>query len=381
MQLSLVNATRKPMLDLGTIINVAATDRGTEMARTEVAFMRVCRSRSAVALTALAALVVLGYGSSSPAVSPKAASTPSPSLTGTPTLANVASAGSLQLLMDKYLGPPFIAQTGDEYQNQSAGSVGLGQEIAAGEITPNVFVPIGSAAMSLVEPTFTTWAVQFAASPLVVAYYPQGPYASQLKQIAEGKLPISQLFTLLATPGFKLGRTDPTVDPQGQGFVEMVDLAQQFLGISSTTASAVLGGTDPSSEIFSETALEPTLQAGELDAASAYLPQAVQLGLPYVTLPNQINFGDPADASTYQSASLTLSTGKVVQGSLLDLEASVLSTASNPAPPAATAFVEYLLSPATRNLLKKEGYTLLTPTLLGNAAAAPQGIRDLTTTS
>jgi molybdate/tungstate transport system substrate-binding protein len=185
----------------------------------------------------------------------------------------------------------------------------------------------------------------------------------------------------MATPGFKLGRTDPATDSQGQGFVMMVQLAEQCLGVSATTASAVLGGSDDSSQIFSETALEPTLQAGELDAASAYLPQAVQLGLPYVALPDQINFGDPADASIYEGASMTLSTGKVVHGSLLDLEASVLGTTSNPATPAATAFVEFLLSSSTRDLLKKLGYTLLPPTLLGNAAAAPQGIRNLTTSS
>jgi molybdate/tungstate transport system substrate-binding protein len=283
--------------------------------------------------------------------------------------------------MDKYMGPPFIAKTGDEYQNQSAGSIGLAQEIAAGELTPNVLVPIGSAPMALVEPAFTTWAVQFAASPLVVAYYPQGPHASELKKISDGKLPMTDLYTLMATPGFKLGRTDPATDPQGQGFVEMVGLAEKYLGISAATASAVLGGSNDSSQIFSETALEPTLQAGELDAASAYLPQAVQLGLPYVTLPDQINFGDPSDASIYEAASMTLSTGKVVTGSLLDLEVSVLSTTSNPATPAATAFVEFLLSPAARAILKKEGYALLSPTLLGQTSAAPQGIRSLTTSS
>ncbi|MGD0447693.1 MAG: extracellular solute-binding protein [Candidatus Dormibacteria bacterium] len=339
--------------------------------------MRVSRSIIAVAVTAMMVLVAVGCGTSS-AVSSSPAASPT---NGTPTLANVASAGSLQLLMDKYMGPPFIAQTGDEYQNQSAGSIGLAQEIAAGELTPNVFVPIGAAPMALVEPAFTTWAVQFAASPLVVAYYPQGPYASELKKISDGKLPITDLFTLMATPGFKLGRTDPATDSQGQGFVEMVGLAEKYLGVSAATASAVLGESNDSSQIFSETALEPTLQAGELDAASAYLPQAVQLGLPYVALPNQINFGDPGDASIYESASMTLSTGKVVTGSLLDLEASVLSTASNPATPAATAFVEFLLSPGARAILKKEGYTLLTPTLLGQASAAPQGIRSLATSS
>ena len=339
--------------------------------------MRAFRSRFAVAPTALVTLVAGGCGSSSAVPS---SPTVSPS-TVVPSLANVASAGSLQLLMDKYMGPPFIAKTGDEYQNQSAGSIGLAQEIAAGELTPNVLVPIGSAPMALVEPAFTTWAVQFAASPLVVAYYPQGPHASELKKISDGKLPMTDLYTLMATPGFKLGRTDPATDPQGQGFVEMVGLAEKYLGISAATASAVLGGSNDSSQIFSETALEPTLQAGELDAASAYLPQAVQLGLPYVTLPDQINFGDPSDASIYEAASMTLSTGKVVTGSLLDLEVSVLSTTSNPATPAATAFVEFLLSPAARAILKKEGYALLSPTLLGQTSAAPQGIRSLTTSS
>jgi molybdate/tungstate transport system substrate-binding protein len=292
-----------------------------------------------------------------------------------PELANVASAGSLQLLMDKFMGPPFISQTGDEYQNESMGSLGLAQDIVAGEITPNVFIPIGSAPISLLEPKFTTWAVQFAASPLVVAYYPKGPHAAELKKISEGKLPIKDLFTVMATPGFKLGRTDPALDPQGQGFIEMVHLAEKYLGVSAATANADLGGSNASSQIFSETGLEPTLQAGELDAASAYLPQAVQLGLPYIALPDTINFGDPKDASIYATASLTLSTGQVVQGSLLDLEATVLKIGGDPA--AGTAFVKFLLSSKARHILTKEGYTLLPPALLGNKSAAPSSIRAL----
>jgi len=294
---------------------------------------------------------------------------------GTPELANVASAGSLQLLMDKYLGPPFIKQSGDEYQNQSAGSQGLAEEIVAGELTPNVFIPIGAAPMNLLEPKFTKWAVQFASSPLVVAYYPKGPHAAELKKISEGKLPIKDLFTLMATAGFKLGRTDPTVDPQGQGFIEMVHLAERYLGVSAATANADLGGANGSAQIFSETGLEPTLQAGQLDAASAYLPQAVQLGLPYIALPAQINFGNPKDTAIYNKAFLTLSTGQVVQGSLLDLEASVLGVGGDPR--AGTAFVKFLLSSAARHILTKEGYALLPPALLGRQSAAPKAITDL----
>ncbi|MGA7362609.1 MAG: extracellular solute-binding protein [Candidatus Dormiibacterota bacterium] len=295
--------------------------------------------------------------------------------TGTPELANVASAGSLQLLMDRYMGPPFISETGDEYQNQSAGSQGLAEEIVAGELTPNVFMPIGAAPMALLEPKFTTWSVQFAASPLVVAYYRKGPHAPELKKIAEGKLPMKDLFTLMATPGFKLGRTDPALDPQGQGFIEMVHLSEKYLGVSAATANADLGGSNGSSQIFSETGLEPTLQAGQLDAASAYLPQAVQLGLPYIALPDTMNFGDPKYSAIYDTASLTLSTGQVVSGSLLDLEVSVLKVGGDPA--AGAAFVRFLLSTKARHILTKEGYTLLPPALLGQKSAAPKSIRDL----
>jgi molybdate/tungstate transport system substrate-binding protein len=294
------------------------------------------------------------------------------SASGSPGMANVACAGSLQLVMDQYVGPAFTTSTGYQYQVTAMGSLGLAQEIAAGEVTPNVFIPVGAAPMALLEPKFTTWALQFAASPLVVAYYPKGAYASELKQIAKGQLPILDLFNLMATPGFRLGRTDPAVDPQGQAFEMMIKLAEKDLGVPAAIGRADLGGANGSSQIFSETALEPTLQAGELDAASAYLPQAVQLGLPYIALPSSINFGDPADAAAYRKVSITLS-GQVVHGSVLNLEASVLKGWD---PAAAAAFVAFLFSSKGQHLLTKEGYMLLKPTLLGKVSEVPRSIRE-----
>lgn len=312
------------------------------------------------------AALVLGIGS---ALGPGEISAASAS----PSLANVACAGSLQLLMDQYLGPAFARSTGDQYQGEAAGSLGLAQEILAGELHPNVFVPVGQAAMALLQPKFTNWAVRFAASPLVLAYYPGGSHAAELKKIAQGKLPIVDLFTLMATPGFRLGRTDPAVDPQGQAFEMMVRLAEKHLQVSRTIGTADLGGPDSASQIFSETSLEPTLQAGQLDAASAFLPQAIQLHLPYVTLPSSIDFGDPADAHAYAQVSLTIAPGQTVHGSLLDLEASVLKGADQRA---AEAFVSFLLTAEGRRILQHEGYQLLRPSLLGKVSAVPKEVRE-----
>ena len=286
--------------------------------------------------------------------------------------ANVAYAGSLELVMQRDLGPAFTHHTGYQYEGRGAGALGLAQEIRAAEITPNVFLSVGSGPVALLEPKFTSWAVEFASSPLVLAYYPHGPHASELAQIASGKLPLSELFQLLAEPGFRLGRTDPATDPQGQDFAMMFQLAELELGVPAATVSADLAAG--SSQIYPETALEAQLQAGQLDAASAFRSQAQQLHLPYVPLPSTLDFGDPAMAAAYARASLNLSTGALVHGFPLVLEATTVGDHDRSA---AVAFIQYLISPPGRQILARDGYTTVPLSILGHASAAPDQVRKL----
>ena len=79
---------------------------------------------------------------------------------------------------------------------------------------------------------------------MVVAYNPNGKYASQFKAIADGSKPVSDLFTLLQTPGLKLGRTDPNIDPQGRDFIYMLQLAQMYYHLPSDTVAKILGTSD-----------------------------------------------------------------------------------------------------------------------------------------
>lgn len=282
--------------------------------------------------------------------------------------ADVAYAGSLQLLNEKVLGPGFTTQSGATYQGRGGGAIGLSKEIASGLITPNVFESIGGKPITALEPKLTSWYVQLASSPIVVAYNPNTSFAPQLKAIAQGTKPLSDLYTLMSTPGFTLGRTNPNTDPQGQAFAEMVQLAQSTLHLPAGTAQKVLGALVNPAQVFAETALESRLQSGQLDAASAFLSQAIQLHLPYITLPSSINFGDPALASSYAAASLTLSSGATVHGVPLVVDVSALGHTNSAA---ADAFVAYLLSPAARAAFKTAGYQLLTPAVFGNQAAVP----------
>jgi molybdate/tungstate transport system substrate-binding protein len=287
----------------------------------------------------------------------------------------VAYAASLTELNEKVIGPAFTKAKGLAYSGRAGPSLGLSQEISSGEISPNVFESVGGKPIEALQPKFTKWYVQFAASPIVVAYNPDSKYASDFKAIANGSKPIKDLFTLMEKPGFKLGRTDPNLDPQGQAFILMLMLAQKQYNLPADIVNKIIQGTPSSADsptIFDETALEPRLQAGQLDAASAYRSQAIQLHLHYITLPTTINFGSPALKDHYATVSFNLADGTPEVGKALVIDITTIGKSDA----AASAFVAYVLSPAGLALHKTGGYTLLKPTAFGDTSAIPASIRS-----
>ncbi len=332
-------------------------------------------SKLQIGMAALACLSLAAAGCGSSGGSSGSTSTPKPSGT-----ANVAYAASLAYLNEQVFGPAFAKATGYKYAGTAGPSDGLSAEIAAKTIFPNVFISVGGKSISELGPKFTKWYVQYASTSIVVAYNPASKYAPQFQAIASGKKPISDLFTIMQQPGFQLGRTDPNTDPQGRAFIYMLELAQMKYHLPKDTVTKILGGppaSPKSTQIFEEAALDSRLQAGQVDAASAYLSQAKQLHLHYITLPPDINLGDASFADQYAKASITITTSSgpdTKTGSPLTLDITTISGAKDAA--AGNAFVAYVLSPAGRALYAKQGgYTLLAPTLTGPASAVPASIR------
>lgn len=313
--------------------------------------------------------------SSSASSSASAAATSSGSASASATAtgtANVAYASSLTYINEQVVKPAFTA-TGYGYSGTANASGTLEQEIAAGEISPGVFEAIGGDNITPLEPKFTKWYVAYAGTKMVLAYNPKSKYASQFKAIADGKQPLSSLFTLLQTPGLKLGRTDPNTDPQGRNFIYMLELAQSYYHLPSDTAAKILGTTDfgtaNSSQVYAESALDSTLESGQLDAASAYINQAVQLHLAYIPLPPQINLGDAAYKNEYKTASVKIKSG-TKHGSPQVIDITTIGTPT----PAAIAFVKYTLSAAGLAQYKQGGFTVITPKLTGSKSDVPSAI-------
>lgn len=318
---------------------------------------------------ALLGIIGLAAAACSSSPSPSSSSSSGSKPTGT---ASVAYAASLSYLNTKVAGPAFTKAVGYQVSGRAAASGELSSEIASRLISPNVFESVGADNITPLEPKFTKWYVQYAGTQMVVAYNPKSRYASQFKAIASGQKPLTDLFTLMETPGFKLGRTDPNIDPQGRDFVYMLELAQMYYHLPANTVTKILGGSPgsaTSSQIFAETSLDSTLQSGQLDAASAFITQAIELHLSYIKLPPQINLCCTADAAQYAKAGITIKTGtKHGSPQVIDI-----TTIGKPTP-AGIAFVKYTLSPAGLAQYKAGGFSLLTPTATGTGV--PSAIKS-----
>jgi molybdate/tungstate transport system substrate-binding protein len=185
---------------------------------------------------------------------------------------------------------------------------------------------------------------------------------------------VCDLYTLLQTPGLKLGRTDPNTDPQGRDFIYMLELAQSYCHLPSDTVAKILGtsnfGTSNSSQIYAESSLDSTLQSGQLDAASAFVTQAIELKLNYIPLPVQVNLGSADLAAHYKTAKVTLENGMAKSGSPQVIDITIIGTPT----PAGEAFVAYTLSSAGLAQYKQGGFTVLTPTLFGSKGDVPASI-------
>jgi molybdate/tungstate transport system substrate-binding protein len=289
--------------------------------------------------------------------------------------ANVAYASSLTYLNENVVKSAFTAATGAAFSGTGNASGTLEADIASGEISPNVFESVGGDNITPLEPKYTSWYIPYAGTSMVIAYNPKSKYASEFKAYADGSKPLSSLFsTLLETPGLKLGRTDPNIDPQGRDFIEMLELAQSYYKLPSDTVAKILGTSDfgsaSSSEIYAESSLDSTLESGQLDASSAFVTQAIELHLDYIPLPVQINLGSGALASTYSTAKVTLANGTTKSGSPQVIDITAIGTPT----PAATAFIAYTLSPAGLAQYKAGGFSLITPTVVGDKSAVPASV-------
>ncbi len=253
---------------------------------------------------------------------------------------DVLYAGSLVDTMGK-IGPAFEKATGYTFVGFPAGSSALATEIQGRTQKADVFVSAGTQAPASLEGAkngdWVSWYAQFGTTPLLIGYNPKSKFAKDFKT--------EPWYKVITLPGFRLGRTDPAIDPKGVLAVTALNDAARAYNLP---ALRTLGRE--TSDVFPEETLVGRLQAGQLDAGFFYGVEARAANIPTVTL-----------------GAIKLTNPYVV---------TVVNRAPHEA--GAVAFVAFLLSSKGEAILHSEGLTLDSPAILfGPKAAVPAPLKLL----
>jgi molybdate/tungstate transport system substrate-binding protein len=274
----------------------------------------------------LAAVAVTGAAvAPSPGFSKTTASGKAAKSSGT---VRVLYAASLEAVINSSIAPAFHRATGYTLAGYPAGSKDLASEIKGRVRQGDVFVSASAKVDATLEGkrngSWVSWYAPFASTKLVLGYNPNSSFAGALKT--------KPWYRVITDSDFRLGFTDPTLDPKGVLAVAALDTAAQKYNEPALEQIA----TDQS-DLFPEQDLVGRLQAGQLDAGFFYTVEASAAKIPTVSL-----------GSIDETATYTITTLK-----------------NAPDAGGGEAFVKFLLSSQGERLLKKVGLAHIRPVAEG----------------
>ncbi len=238
---------------------------------------------------------------------------------------------------------------------------------------------IGSADYKVIDkllvPDYADWNIRFATNQLVLCYTDKSKYADTINA--------GNWYEILQKKGVVWGHSDPNLDPCGYRALMVLQLAEKHYrkpGLyEAAIANRPLENVRPKS-----VELVSLLQTGNMDYAWEYLSVAVQHGLKYVVLPDEINLGNYQFDDFYAQATVEVS-GKQ-PGTLMELKGGsctygITLIKNAPNPEAAIAFLKYMLSPdGGLKILKDMGQPPFIPCRVPTAAMQerlPQELKAL----
>ena len=213
----------------------------------------------------------------------------------------------------------------------------------------------------LLIPKFTAWEVRFASNQLVLCYTPKSRYSDKVNS--------KNWYKILQKKGVIWGQADPNLDPCGYRALMVMQLAERFYG-SPGLYNRLLASRSEAAIRPKSVELISLLKTGNIDYAWEYLSVAVQHGLEYVKLPDEINLGNSKFDSFYKLAKVKVAgrkpgTWTVKIGKSCTYGVTILKNSANKE--AAVAFVEYLIDPeGGLKILQESGQPPIIPCLTGS---------------
>jgi molybdate/tungstate transport system substrate-binding protein len=218
-----------------------------------------------------------------------------------------------------------LAQQGIDFQGQGGGSKMLANLIAAGDKRPDIFISVDPKIVLGLGSKILD-AETFASTSLGIGWSKSSKHAAVFDSVAAGK---TSIVAALSTPGIRIGRTDPKLDPKGVYTVEAMTILAGADG-----EERILGVPENDAQIFPEEDLLARIDTGQIDVGFFYRTEAVARGLNFVPLPGKASM---SDTITYTIADLR----------------------DAPHPTVAAKFEQFLLNGQGKTILQRAGVTYL----------------------
>jgi len=186
-------------------------------------------------------------------------------------------------------------------------------------------------------PEYAEWNIRFATNQLVLCYTDKSRFANQITA--------DNWYEILEIKGVIWGHSDPNLDPCGYRSLMLLQLAEKYYKLPGLYDRLI--ANRPEKNIRPKSVeLVSLLKTGNMDYAWEYLSVAVQQGLKYIMLPDEINLGNYKMDEFYKQATVRV-TGKkpgtwiTRTGKSCTYGITILKSAPNPE--AAEAFMAYLM--------------------------------------
>jgi molybdate/tungstate transport system substrate-binding protein len=265
----------------------------------------------------------------------------------------VLYAGSLQDLVTRELFPCFAHLTGYQCIGRAGGSREWARQLRLGEVEADLLLSADSSVneLELMRPgeAAAEWYLTFATNELVLAYGEASPAYVQIHAAAQEEDGWLRLLRL----GLRLGRPDPEVDPKGYRTLFALQLAEIHLGLTGL-ADQVAGPARNPEQLYDAAELLPMLTRGELDLMFCYRSQAEEAGVPFISLPEEINLGSPNHAERYATASYQCDDGTLYRGAPIAYTATPIARTQHPLP--TSAFLVFLASDEAAEAIVRRGF-------------------------
>jgi molybdate/tungstate transport system substrate-binding protein len=220
----------------------------------------------------------------------------------------------------------------------------------------------------LLIPEYAKWSVRFATNEIVIAYSEKSRYSDEINA--------DNWTEILLKDDVIYSRSDPDSDPCGYRTVFTIMLEEKLYGKQGLTEKMLTKNKDFMRP--KEVDLVALIESNAADYMFQYKSVAIQHGLKYVELPDDINLSDPDKSEIYKSVSIDV-TGKEpgkkmkVTGDYINYSMTVIDSA--PRKEEATDFLCFILSEEGLEILRKNGQDPIIPVTTDEPDKLPLKVR------